>query len=98
MACIRTTLLSLTADCYVKFYPQRNLRPASFTRLFRYRLLFKIWTALLQLIIVRFVILGMKGMPFNATLCPQFSISDTHNINMTAMPTSEVGRQKHHLI
>jgi hypothetical protein len=86
------TLLSLTVANYVKFYPQRKLRPANFTRLFRKPLLFKTWTALLQVIIVRFVACGMQGMPTNATECPLFSNSVTKNTNVTAVKTSELGR------
>jgi hypothetical protein len=62
--------------------------------MFQHRLLFKIWTALLQV----FVACGMQGILFNATICPQFSISVTHNTNITALPNSGLGRQKRHLM
>jgi hypothetical protein len=84
-----TTLLSLTAANYVRSCELPVLHACS-----EHRLLFKIWTALLQV----FFACGMQGIRFNATICPQFSISITHNINITAVTNSELGRQKHHLM
>jgi len=55
---------------------------------------FKIWTVLLQV----FVACGMQGIRFNATICPQLSISITNNTNKTAVPNSELRRQKRHFM
>jgi hypothetical protein len=71
-----TTLLSLTPDNYVRSCDLPVLHACSDI------VSFKMWTALLQV----FVACGMQGIRFNATICPQFSISVTNNTNITTVP------------
>jgi hypothetical protein len=40
----------------------------------------------------------MQDIRFNATICPQLSISVTNNTNKTAVPNSELRRQKRHFM